>query len=135
MAGEGNNRFYALLLELSNPIPSLPLTEPQTSSVLWGTSQVIQPPIPSPLHSSTPAPVSISRDAQHLSAFPTATPLVTASPTATLFCPLETLPRNASTAARLCPHIPAARTRWLLPQPNKPWAFLLPRSLGRYLPG
>lgn len=53
MAREGNNRFCALLLELSNLTPLLPLVGPQTSSVLWATSQVIQPPIPSPRHSSS----------------------------------------------------------------------------------
>jgi len=55
------------LLELSNLTPLLPLVGQQTSSVLWGMSQVIQPLVPSPKHSSSylyfkryPAPSCLS---------------------------------------------------------------------------
>lgn len=48
MAGEGNNYFCALPLELSNLSPLLPLMRSLTSSVWWGTFQVVHPPIPLP---------------------------------------------------------------------------------------
>lgn len=104
-AGEGNNYFCALLLDLSN----LPVMGPQTPSVWWGTFQVIHPPIPL-LHAGGTSPCLCFQCYSAPCCFPSFVPSVPASPQGCATQSLGNCAQKCLDSSVPVSHTPALRT-------------------------